>query len=162
MRPRGQADFAFAVGLRYVFFMCGNSGEGSRKFGFFCRVLDVDHGKIRGCVALLPKFVGLLVGLLRDSRVSARDKAILGAVVAYVFNPVDLVPDLVPFLGLVDDVYLVALALLRLFLRADDEVLLEHWQGPEDLLPLVRRVTQFAMLFLPPPIRRSLLAKVDD
>lgn len=139
-----------------------NETEKPGKSVSFCRVLPLDYRKVQVFVRLLPKFVGLLVGLLRDSRVSARDKAILGAVVAYVFNPVDLVPDLVPFLGLVDDVYLVALALLRLFLRADDEVLLEHWQGPEDLLPLVRRVTQFAMLFLPPPIRRSLLAKVDD
>jgi uncharacterized membrane protein YkvA (DUF1232 family) len=160
--PREQADFAFGVGLRYAFFMHGNEAERSGNSGFFCRVLAVDYGKIRVCVRLLPKFLGLLLGLLRDPRVSTRDKAILGAVVAYVLNPVDLVPDLVPFLGLVDDVYLVALALLRLFLRTGDEVLLEHWQGPEDLLPLVRRVTKLVVLFLPPPIRRSLLAEVDD
>jgi uncharacterized membrane protein YkvA (DUF1232 family) len=111
---------------------------------------------------MLPKFVGLLLGLLRDPRVSTGDKAILGAAVAYVLNPVDLVPDLVPFLGLVDDVYLVALALLRLFLRTSNQVLLEHWHGPEELLPLVRRVTELAVLFLPSPVRRSLLADVGS
>ncbi len=117
--------------------------------------------KMKGYLALLPKFFGLIVNLLRDPRVSASDKAILGATIAYLLNPVDLVPDWIPFLGLVDDVYLIALALLRLVLRTDEKILQEYWTGPDELVPLLKQIADWAVAFLPARIRRALLARVD-
>ena len=119
------------------------------------------YAKIRGYIALLPQFLGLLLNLLRDSRVSSTDKAILGATVAYMLNPVDLVPDWIPFVGLVDDVYLVALALLRLVLRVDEKVLKDNWRGRYELIPILRKVADGAVAFLPARIRRSIFARVD-
>lgn len=119
------------------------------------------YAGIRGYIALLPKFLGLLLNLLRDPRVSSADKAILGAIVAYMLNPVDLVPDWVPFFGLVDDVYLVALALLRLILRVDEQVLKDNWRGHDDLIPILKKVADGAVAFLPARIRRSIFARVD-
>lgn len=119
------------------------------------------YAKIRGYIKLLPQFLGLLLNLLRDHRVSSTDKAILGATVAYMLNPVDLVPDWIPFLGLVDDVYLVAVALLRLVLRVDEKVLKDNWRGRDDLIPLLRKVADGAVAFLPVRIRRSIFARVD-
>ena len=119
------------------------------------------YTKIRNYIGLLPQFLGLLINLLRDPRVSSTDKAILGATVAYMLNPVDLVPDWVPFAGLVDDVYLVAVALLRLVLRVDEKVLKDSWKGRDDLIPLLRKVADGAVAFLPARIRRSIFARVD-
>ncbi len=119
------------------------------------------YARIRSYIALLPQFLGLLLNLLRDSRVSSTDKAILGATVAYMLNPVDLVPDWIPFVGLVDDVYLVALALLRLVLRVDEKVLKDNWRGRYDLIPILRKVADGAVAFLPARIRRSIFARVD-
>ncbi len=119
------------------------------------------YTRICSYIALLPQFLGLLLNLLRDSRVSSTDKAILGATVAYMLNPVDLVPDWIPFVGLVDDVYLVALALLRLVLRVDEKVLKDNWRGRDDLIPLLRKVADGAVAFLPARIRRSIFARVD-
>jgi uncharacterized membrane protein YkvA (DUF1232 family) len=119
------------------------------------------YAKIRSYIALLPQLLGLVVNLLRDSRVSSADKAILGAAVAYVLNPVDLVPDWIPFVGLVDDVYLVALALLRLVLRVDEQVLKDNWRGRDDLIPILRKVADGAVAFLPARIRRSIFARVE-
>ncbi len=120
-----------------------------------------NKGKMKSYVSLLPRFVGLLVNLLRDPRVSSADKAILGATLAYVFNPVDLVPDWIPFLGLVDDIYLVVLAILRLLLRTDEKVLVEHWHGPGELIPVAKKIADVAVGFLPQRIRHALLARVD-
>ena len=117
--------------------------------------------KICSYIALLPQFLGLLLNLLRDPRVSSTDKAILGATVAYMLNPVDLVPDWIPFVGLVDDVYLVAVALLRLVLRVDEKVLKDNWRGRGDLIPILRKVADGAVAFLPARIRRSIFARVD-
>jgi uncharacterized membrane protein YkvA (DUF1232 family) len=119
------------------------------------------YAKIRSYINLLPQFLGLLLNLLRDSRVSSTDKAILGATVAYMLNPVDLMPDWIPFLGLVDDVYLVAMALLRLVLRVDERVFKDNWRGRYDLIPLLRKVADVAVAFLPVRIRRSIFARVD-
>jgi uncharacterized membrane protein YkvA (DUF1232 family) len=119
------------------------------------------YSRIRGYIAMLPQLLGLVVNLLRDPRVSSADKAILGATVAYMLNPVDLVPDWIPFVGLVDDVYFVAIALLRLVLRVDEKVLKDNWKGRDDLLPLLRKVADGAVAFLPVRIRRSIFARVD-
>ncbi len=119
------------------------------------------YARIRSYIALLPQFLGLLLNLLRDPRVSSTDKAILGATVAYMLNPVDLVPDWIPFVGLVDDVYLVAVALLRLVLRVDEKVLKDNWRGRDDLIPILRKVADGAVAFLPARIRRSIFARVD-
>lgn len=119
------------------------------------------YARIRSYIALLPQFLGLLLNLLRDPRVSSVDKAILGATVAYMLNPVDLVPDWIPFVGLVDDVYLVVLALLRLILRVDEQVLKDSWRGRDDLIPLLRKVADGAVAFLPARIRRSIFARVE-
>lgn len=112
-------------------------------------------------LSYLPKFLRLIVNLLRDPRVSSTDKAILGATIAYLINPVDLVPDWIPFLGLVDDIYLIGLALLRLLLRTDVEVLKQYWDGPGELIPVLKQTTEWAVSFLPPKVRRALLTKIE-
>ncbi|HID98609.1 MAG TPA: DUF1232 domain-containing protein [Thermodesulfobacteriaceae bacterium] len=119
-----------------------------------------ETNRIRQGVRMLPKFLGLLVNLMRDSRVSSTDKAILGATMAYVLNPVDLVPDWIPFAGMVDDIYLVALALLRLFVRTDEHILKDHWKDEGDLVVRLKKISESAVLFLPPKLRQALLEKV--
>ncbi len=110
----------------------------------------------------IPKFFRLIINLLRDPRVSATDKAILGATVAYLLNPVDLVPDWIPFLGMVDDVYLIVLALLRMLLRTDAQVMSQYWDGPEELIPLLKQTAEWAVAFLPARIRKALLARIEQ
>lgn|GEM_PF-324736 len=117
--------------------------------------------KISYYITLLPQFLVLLLNLLRDARVSSTDKAILMASVAYVLNPIDFILDWIPFAGLVDDLYLVALSLLRLVLGVDEQVLKDNWRGSDDLIPLLRKVADTGVAFLPAPIRRSIFAKVD-
>jgi uncharacterized membrane protein YkvA (DUF1232 family) len=106
----------------------------------------------------LPNFLRLLGGLLTDVRVSTTDKLLVAGAVAYILLPMDVIPDFIPFLGEIDDIFVLVLALQRLIGNAGRPVLLQHWMGdPKDLSALnLERVLTAAAFFLPRRVRRRL------
>ena len=106
----------------------------------------------------LPHFLRLLVGLVTDPRVAMVDKLLVFGAIAYIVTPIDLIPDFIPFIGEVDDVYLLVIALQRLISNAGRLVLLDHWGGEAaDLADLnLRGALAAAAFFLPRRIRRRL------
>ncbi|MGH7650863.1 MAG: YkvA family protein [Gemmatimonadaceae bacterium] len=120
-------------------------------------------GHKRGVVSTmkeLPNFLRLVGGLLADSRVAATDKLLVAGAVGYVLLPMDFVPDFIPFIGEIDDVFLLVLALQRLIANAPRAVVLQHWMGdPRQLRSLdLERVLVAAAFFLPRRMRRRLRA----
>ena len=106
----------------------------------------------------LPAYLRLLGGLLTDRRVPTLDKLLVAGAFAYIAMPLDLIPDFIPFLGEVDDVFILILALQRLIANAGRPALLAHWSGPvEDLADLnLREALAAAAFFLPKSIRKRL------
>ena len=106
----------------------------------------------------LPNFLRLLGGLLTDLRVSTTDKLLVAGAVAYILLPMDFIPDFIPFLGEVDDIFVLVLALQRLIANAGRAVVLDHWMGdPKQLGSLdLERTLAAAAFFLPRRIRRRL------
>lgn len=111
-----------------------------------------------GTIRQIPSYLRLLAGLLVDRRVGSLDKLLVGAAIAYILAPVDLLPDFVPFLGEVDDVFLLVTALQRLIGNAGRRVLVDHWRGdPAELGDLnLQRVLSAAAFFLPLGMQRKL------
>ena len=128
------------------------SGRGDRR--------KKSRGVIWETILFLPNLVRLLIRLTGDSRVPTAEKALLFGTIAYVVSPLDLLPDVIPFLGQVDDLYLVALVTLRLLSRTDAAVLNEHWDGPGNLSLMVDRIATAARYVLPKRISRVLLGRV--
>lgn len=108
-------------------------------------------------VMLLPNIVKLLSRLLRDRGVPMRRKILIGAVLAYVISPVDLIPDVVVGIGRLDDLVLVSLAVDHLMSGADEDIVRMHWDGSEDGLDLVRSVFAWGAAVIPERIRNLLL-----
>jgi uncharacterized membrane protein YkvA (DUF1232 family) len=112
-----------------------------------------------------PAYLRLLFGLVTDRRVSAVDKLFVVGAIAYIVAPIDFIPDFIPFLGEIDDLYLLMMALQRLVSNAGRNVLLAHWSGsPAELADLnLRQVLSAAAFFLPRRIRRRLrvIGRVD-
>jgi len=130
--------------------------------------MDIDlkerkHGRgvLREAMALIPNFLKLLYRLFKDPRAPLAEKAMLAGTIIYVVSPIDFIPDLFPFIGQVDDLYLVALVVMRLLSRTNDEILREHWDGGGDLATLVGGIERAARYFLPRRIRQILLGRVE-
>lgn len=119
------------------------------------------RSRMRNLLLFLPNLVRLCFRLLRDQRVSTADKALFAGAIIYAVVPLDLIPDVLPFIGQVDDVYLIALALLRLVNRSDETVLRELWTGGGDVVQLARSIAGIAPLLLPQRVNRVLTERVE-
>ncbi len=118
--------------------------------------------EVRELLAAIPRFLLLLGRLLGDGRVSLADKAMLAAAIVYAISPLDLMPDFLPFIGQLDDLYLVALAIDRLLIKAGPEVLMDHWSGPDHVLEALCGGIDTLARYLPASVERSLTARVQD
>ena len=105
---------------------------------------------------MLPNLIKLLGRLLKDPRVPRRSKILLGVSFAYVLSPIDLLPEFIPVAGLLDDIFLVAFALNHLIERAGEELVIEHWDGPQDLLGMLQSVLSTVTDVVPVRIRRMM------
>lgn len=112
-------------------------------------------------VTTLPNIVKLLARLVKDPRVPRRSKMVVGAALAYVVSPLDLLPEFIPVVGFADDALLVAFALNHLVNVAGEEVVLEHWDGPRDLLEMIRSVLDVASDLVPVKVRK-LFSRLSD
>ncbi|HWN99796.1 MAG TPA: DUF1232 domain-containing protein [Blastocatellia bacterium] len=119
------------------------------------------RAKMRELLLFIPNLLGLLLALLKDPRVSKSDKAILAGIIMYVIVPLDIIPDFVPFIGQVDDAYLLAISILRLLNRADRRVVMDHWRGGTDIKDLVDSISKIAEFFLPKRVKNVLRGKIE-
>ena len=98
-------------------------------------------GKAADFLLLVPDVFILLWRLLRDSRVSGKNKVLLGSAVAYYIFPFDLIPEgFVGPIGYLDDLIFGVYVLNRMVRDTDPAVLREHWPGSEDILQTIQRV----------------------
>ena len=117
--------------------------------------------RMKNMLMFLPNMVKLLGKLLADSRVPIVDKALFAGAIVYVIMPLDFIPDLLPFIGQVDDTYLVALTLLRLINRSDETIIREHWRGGGDIVSLANSIASIAPMLLPKRVARVLSSEVE-
>jgi len=100
------------------------------------------RSEARAWAGFVPDCLVLFKRLMGDARVPRSRKLLLGAALAYLAMPFDLVPDFIPIAGQLDDAIIVA-AVLRAVLRGAGIVpVREHWPGPEASLSLILRVAR--------------------
>lgn len=123
-------------------------------------VLPPDGRSLQGrrlmqdAVLMMPNLVKLVTRLLKDPRVPRRAKITLGMAAAYVASPIDLIPEMIPVIGWADDILIMMFALDALISRAGEEVVEELWDGPGDLLALVRDIVGLSRNIVPRRISR--------
>lgn len=110
---------------------------------------------------VIPNLLFLCARLMVDPRVPAKERLLVAGAIVYAFLPLDFIPDMLPFVGQVDDLYLIGLTLLRLMSVSDPRVVREHWRGGGDVVELVGAATLIAAKLLPKRIRRVLTSRVE-
>jgi uncharacterized membrane protein YkvA (DUF1232 family) len=96
----------------------------------------------RALATFIPDCIVLVSRLACDPRVPRRRKLLLFALVGYLAMPVDLVPDVIPVAGQLDDAILVALVVRHVVAAGGEPLIRELWPGPERSLDLVLRLAR--------------------
>lgn len=105
-------------------------------------------GKLSDYLFLLPDFFILVSRLAMDKRVSTKQKAIVGGIIAYLIMPLDIIPDFIPIIGYVDDLVLLVLGLNIVLNDIDQKILTDNWSGEGDVLMQMQKITAVAEKFL--------------
>ena len=98
-------------------------------------------------IFVLPDIATLIYRLLKDKRVSMKTKIIISGAVAYITVPCDIIPDKIPFIGKVDDIAIGIFALNIIMTEVPLNVILENWQGKNDILIVLKNVVEYATNF---------------
>ncbi|MFX0548155.1 YkvA family protein [Hathewaya histolytica] len=92
---------------------------------------------------ILPDLIALLYRLFKEPRVDRTSKIILGTVMAYIATPIDIIPNKIPFVGKIDELALVFFAFDRILNSVPQEVILQNWEGNDDIIFIIKEGVSF-------------------
>jgi uncharacterized membrane protein YkvA (DUF1232 family) len=93
----------------------------------------------RAPLRLVPDLARLLTRLARDRTIPLRVRARIYLAILYNVQPINLIPDFIPVIGLLDNVVVTAWAIRSTVKHTDDKIIARHWpgtsEGPRDAQP---------------------------
>ncbi|RHW32139.1 DUF1232 domain-containing protein [Neobacillus notoginsengisoli] len=90
--------------------------------------------KIKSWARNLKRQIYVLYFAYKDERTPWYAKAFTAGVVAYAFSPIDLIPDFIPFLGYLDEVILLPIAIVFALKMIPKDVLKDCEAKAEEML----------------------------
>jgi uncharacterized membrane protein YkvA (DUF1232 family) len=88
--------------------------------------------RIAALLRVVPDILRLVRNLLVDRSVPPAVRVALIGLLAWLVNPIDLIPDFIPVLGPLDDVVVAILVLRFVRRRLGDEEMRRRWPGTPD------------------------------
>ncbi|PSL41872.1 uncharacterized membrane protein YkvA (DUF1232 family) [Planomicrobium soli] len=105
--------------------------------------------KIGKYILFAPDLFHLLTKMMLDSRIDAKSKGLVGAGILYFLAPMDFLPEiLVGPGGFADDVVVAVFIVNTLLNKFPSEIIEEHWAGDEELLSVVRGISDSGSKFV--------------
>ncbi len=83
----------------------------------------------------------------KDKRTPITAKILIGITVGYLLSPIDLIPDFIPVLGLLDDLIIVPL-LISLSIKLIPKIILEEARKKVEQQPALKKNWLFALLII--------------
>lgn len=78
-------------------------------------------------MGFISQIIQFVKDVAQDPRIPSRDKKVVLALLALVISPIDIIPDWIPVIGLIDDIVIIAIVLDYFFEVLDQEILLSHF-----------------------------------
>jgi uncharacterized membrane protein YkvA (DUF1232 family) len=95
---------------------------------------------LREALRIVPDLLRLVRSLVVDRTVPLSVRAALVGLLAWLLNPIDLVPEFIPVLGPLDDVVVAVIVLRYVRRRIGEQELSRRWPGTEAGYALLSRV----------------------
>ena len=92
-------------------------------------ILRPRDARLADLIRIVPDVLRLARSLIGDRSVPLGVRAALVGMVAWVVNPIDLIPEFIPVLGPLDDVVVAVLVLRYVRRRLGDDQLSRRWPG---------------------------------
>ncbi|MEG0774919.1 DUF1232 domain-containing protein [Clostridium sp.] len=105
--------------------------------------LSVKYDFLHKYLVLIPDIIALFVRLYKDERVSKEIKINISVALAYLMYPLDIFPDFLPILGKIDDATIVFFILYRVLCDIPEEVILDNWEGEENIIVVCKEAVEF-------------------
>lgn len=106
----------------------------------------------------LPDLVRLIARLAADPRLPRAAKLALAAALVYLASPIDLVPDFLPLVGLLDDLLLAAILVDGILNHVDRALVLRHWPGSAESLDTLARTARLFAMWVPRRLKRRVFS----
>lgn len=121
-----------------------------------------ENGAMQELLMFIPNLTKMIYRLIKEPQIPASEKALFLSALAYVVSPLDFLPDIIPFLGQIDDLLLMSLVLKRFMNIAGEDLLLHYWDGKQKLLVFLNNVLDLSSRFIPPDIYNKIVKKAID
>ncbi|MBW6408653.1 YkvA family protein [Clostridium weizhouense] len=98
-------------------------------------------------IFLLPDIISLIYRLLKDERVPLKTKVILSSSIAYIVFPTDIIPNNIPFIGVIDELGVAFFALNSVVNDVPMNVIVENWEGKNNILLVLKGGLEYLINF---------------
>ncbi len=100
-------------------------------------------------MGFLKELINFVKAVAEDERIPPRDKKVVLVLLALIISPIDLIPDWIPIIGLMDDVVILAIVLDYFFNVLDQDIILTHFPWSMKKYAMVRRVCRTVAVITP-------------
>jgi len=104
---------------------------------------------MKALLRALPDIVRTIAGLAVDPVLPKAAKIALAAAVLYLVSPLDLIPDFIPVIGYLDDIFVAAILVDGMLNFVNRGLVLKYWPGSPESLERVARSARILAAWVP-------------
>ncbi|MFW2491458.1 YkvA family protein [Clostridium chromiireducens] len=118
--------------------------------------------KYKEYIFMLPDIASLVYRLLKDKRVPIKTKLVMSIAITYITVPINIIPNNIPFIGVIDDVGVAFFAVNKIIKDVPLPIIVENWQGENDLLLVLKKGIEYLINFTGAKNVEKLYGVIED
>ena len=113
---------------------------------------------MKALLRALPDIVRTIAGLAVDPVLPKAAKIALAAAVLYLVSPLDLIPDFIPVIGYLDDIFVAEILVDGMLNFVNRGLVLKYWPGSPESLERVARSARILAAWVPRKLKLRIFA----